>query len=147
MQTNTFTPNTGRTAASRTFKVLTVSRECGVVVDVDYALVTLIRTESGLVAAVNGAATTVDQAVRLLTGAEKVWLEAEVLAAPAVGKPTAHALHIELGKLGYKSHYALAAEVLSRPVTSLAALTADDVQLVRSYAYGQLSLPTGGVAA
>jgi hypothetical protein len=90
--------------------------------------------------------------VALLEGATQIWLEAEVLAGDAVtaqpaGKPAAHALHIELGRLGYRAHYALAAKVLERPVNSLAALTADELATVRSYAYGQLGLSTGTVAA
>lgn len=142
-----FTPNTGRIANSRTFKVLSISRECGVVVDVEYNVVTLTRTAAGLVATVDGAPAALEGAVRLLEGAAQVWLQAEVLAAQPVGKPAAHALHIELGQLGYRAHYALAAEILSKPVASLAALTADELATVRAYAYGQLGLPTGAVAA
>jgi len=37
--------------------------------------------------------------------------------------------------------------VLGRDVTSLAALTTEEAQLTRSFAYGQLGLPTGSVAA
>ena len=70
----------------------------------------------------------------------------EVVDAP-IGKPAAHQLHIELGRLGYKGHYALASEVLGVEVTSLAALNAEDAATVRSYAYGQLGLTTGSVAA
>ena len=40
-----------------------------------------------------------------------------------------------------------ASEALGRTVTSLEAITADERDLVRSYAYGQLSLTTGSVAA
>jgi len=41
----------------------------------------------------------------------------------------------------------VAAAVLGRGVTSLAALTAEEAALTRSFAYGQLGLPTGSVAA
>ncbi|WP_156103421.1 hypothetical protein [Deinococcus sp. YIM 77859] len=58
-------------------------------------------------------------------------------------------LHRELGRLGYRSgtHYALAEQALERPVSSLAALSAEEAATVRSYAYGQLGLATGSVAA
>lgn len=59
---------------------------------------------------------------------------------PPIGKPTACQLHRELGQLGYRDHYALAGEVLGRPVPSLAALTATEADQVRSYAYGQWGL-------
>ena len=52
-----------------------------------------------------------------------------VAAALPIGNPTARLLHIELGCLSYKSsasHYEVAAAVLGRDVTSLAALTAEE---------------------
>jgi len=39
------------------------------------------------------------------------------------------------------------AVLLGRDVTSLAALTAEEAALTHSFAYGQLGLPTGSVAA
>lgn len=60
--------------------------------------------------------------------------------APFAGKPAAHRLHILLGELGYRHHYALAAEVLGRPVSSLANLRPAELALVSSYAHGQLGL-------
>ena len=64
-----------------------------------------------------------------------------------IGNRAAHALHIELGRLGYGRGYGVASEVLEREVTSLAALSAEDAQEVMSYACGQLSLPTRGLVA
>lgn len=149
MNDSTFTPNTGTRAQSRTFNVLTVDRECGVVVDVRTSIVTLTRTEASLVAEVDGETTATEFAVRLLQQAERVWLLEEVLV-PVIGKATARLLHIELGRLGYRtsvSHYEAASAVLGRAVTSLATLTAEEAALTRSYAYGQLGLETGTVAA
>ncbi|WP_407538848.1 hypothetical protein Q0M94_11775 [Deinococcus radiomollis] len=64
-----------------------------------------------------------------------------------IGNRVAHALHIELGRLGYGRGYGVASEVLEREVTSLAALSAEDAQEVLSYACGQLSLPTRALVA
>ncbi|WP_161883453.1 hypothetical protein [Deinococcus alpinitundrae] len=44
-------------------------------------------------------------------------------------------------------HYALAGDALNRVVPSLAAITAEEHDLVREYAYGQLGLTVGGWAA
>jgi len=147
----TFQPNTDRRADYRKFDVLTVDRECGVVVDVRSHTVTLTRTAAGLIAEIDGLADTVDSAVRLLTQAQRVNLLEEVLTAPmptgVIGKAVACELHRELGRLGYREHYALAGDVLNRVVPSLAALTAAERDLVREYAYGQLGLQVGGWAA
>ena len=92
-----------------------------------------------------------ERAVATLRTAERVWLLEEVLApevsAPVIGKAVACELHRELGRLGYRAHYALAGDVLNRVVPSLAALTAEERNLVREYAYGQLGLMVGGWAA
>ncbi|GAA3995072.1 hypothetical protein GCM10022631_01460 [Deinococcus rubellus] len=149
MNDNTFTPNTGTRAQSRTFNVLSVTRECGVTTDVEYAIINLTRTDAGLSAQINGQSAELERAVRLLRQAERVWLLDEVLL-PVIGKPAARLLHIELGRLGYRtsaSHYEVAAAVLGRDVTSLATLTVEEAVITRSFAYGQLSLPTGTVAA
>ncbi|WP_237724906.1 hypothetical protein [Deinococcus alpinitundrae] len=151
----TFTPNTSRRADYRKFDVLTVDRKCGVVVDVPTNTVTLTRTAAGLVAEIDGQAATVESAVRLLAQAQRVSLLEEVLTAPTpvvavIGKAVACELHRELGRLGYRtsaSHYGVAATALGRDVTSLAALTAEEAQLTRSFAYGRLGLPTGSAAA
>lgn len=129
--------------------MLSIARECGVTVDVDLLEITLTRTETGLVAKVNGEAADFARAVGLLKEAEKVWLVSEVLsAAQPVGKRPAYLVHKELGRLGYRNgHYDLASQALERPVGSLAALTAEELATVRSYADGQLGRLTGSVAA
>ena len=145
----TFTPNTGRRALSRTFNVLIVTRECGVTTDVEYASVQLTRTDAGLSAQINGQPAELERAVATLRTAERVWLLDEVLL-PVIGKATARLFHAELGRLGYRtsaSHYETASVALGREVISLASLTADELIITRSFAYGQLSLPTGTVAA
>ena len=160
MNDTTFTPNTNRRADYRKFDVLTVDRECGVVVDVRSNTVTLTRKATGLVAEIDGQAAPLDSAVRLLTQAKRVNLLDEVMHLPTtasvaaevatIGNPAARLLHIELGRLGYRtsaSHYETASVALGREVTSLATLTAAEAVLTRSFAYGQLSLETGTVAA
>ncbi|WP_161883863.1 hypothetical protein [Deinococcus alpinitundrae] len=147
-----FTPNTGTRAHSRTFNVLSVTRECGVTTDVEYTTVQLTRTDTGLTAQINSQPTELERAVALLRTAERVWLLEEVLTsevptAPVIGKAIACELHRELGRLGYRAHYALAGDVLNRVVPSLAAITAEERNLVREYAYGQLGLMVGGWAA
>jgi len=151
MNDNTFTPNTGTTAHSRTFNVLSVTRECGVTTDVEYTTVQLTRAPQGLTAQINGQPAELERAVALLRTAERVWLIEEmrlpeVDTAP-IGKAVACELHRELGRLGYRAHYALAGEVLNRVVPSLAAITAAERDFVREYAYGQLGLQVGGWAA
>ena len=148
MNDNTFTPNTSVRALSRTFNVLSVTRECGVTTDVEYATVQLTRTEAGLSAQINGQPAELERAVATLRTAERVWLLEEVL--PVIGKAIARLLHVELGRLGYRtsaSHYETSSVALGREVTSLASLTAAEVVLTRSFAYGQLDLETGTVAA
>ena len=53
-----------------------------------------------------------------------------------LGNPAAK-LHRELGRLGFRDHYAAASEALGFPVRSLAELTAEQGRTVRSYARGQ----------
>ncbi|WP_161883941.1 hypothetical protein [Deinococcus alpinitundrae] len=150
-----FTPNTNRAAHSRTFNILSVTRECGVTTDVEYTTVQLTRADTGLTAQINGQPAELERAVATLRTAERVWLLEEVLTEPApvaaevavIGKAVACELHRELGRLGYREHYALAGDVLNRVVPSLAAITAAERDLVREYAYGQLGLMVGGWAA
>ncbi|UQN10145.1 hypothetical protein [Deinococcus sp. QL22] len=145
MNLTPFTPNTGRKADARTFHVLTVVRECGVTVDTEMNVVTLTRNATGNVATIDGEATTMDQAVRLLKGAEIVWLQAEVLSPVApmtdtLSKAEACDLHRLLGSFGFRNHYAVAEEMVGREVRSLTQVTADEAALIRSYAYGQFGL-------
>lgn len=70
-------------------------------------------------------------------------LDAQPVSTPSaapVGKATGRALHVELSRLGYREHYAAAADALGRPVPSLAALTAAEVKTVYAYAYGSLGM-------
>ncbi|GAA4017017.1 hypothetical protein GCM10022631_32030 [Deinococcus rubellus] len=53
----------------------------------------------------------------------------------------------ELGRLGYREHYALAGDVLNRVVPSLTILSAAERDLVCEYLYGQLGLMVGGWVA
>jgi hypothetical protein len=64
-----------------------------------------------------------------------------------IGNAAAHALHVQLGRLGYGRGYGVASEVLCCEVTSLAALSAENAREVLSYACGQLGLPTFGLVA
>ena len=58
-----------------------------------------------------------------------------------IGKAAAYELHKELGRLRYADHYATAAEVLERPVSSLAELTAEEAGAVRVYARVMRGVP------
>lgn len=58
-----------------------------------------------------------------------------------IGKAAAYELHKELGRLRFRDHYGTAAAALERPVSSLAELTAEESNTVRSYARGQWGLP------
>jgi len=151
------------TSISRTWAIVCFDRyePDDSIVDRHVHLVTLTADASGkLSALVDLEETTLDRAVMLLRWAktdgtyeqiEEVRLpEPEPVAAAPIGNPTARSLHIELGRLGYRtsaSHYEVAAAVLGRAVTSLATLTAEEAALTRSFAYGQLGLETGSVAA
>lgn len=130
--------NSNTRATTRTWNAHTTYRECGVVTALAVHVVTITRAGASFTAEVDGQSVDVLQADRILRAADRLEVVAEVLEAAPIGKAVACALHRELGALGYKSHYALAAEVLGFPVPSLAALTTENAALVRSYAYGQL---------
>ncbi|WP_161882486.1 hypothetical protein [Deinococcus alpinitundrae] len=74
-------------------------------------------------------------------------LTSQALAAPGIGKAVACGLHRGLGRLGYREHYTLAGDVLNRVVPSFAAITAEERDLVREYAYRQLGLVVCGWSA
>lgn len=126
---NTNTPSTP--ALSRTWQTVTTYRECGVIVEVARAAVTLTREVLGgpLSATVNGEACEVSRAVSLLGCADSLALTAEVLPAepPTIGKGRAQTLHKIMGRLGLPNlqHYGLAAAALCEPfpLDSLASLT------------------------
>lgn len=127
--------NTTTRALSRTWAAPTTYRECGVVVSVATYVVTISRTGQGFTAEVDGQPVDVLEADQVLRNADRLELLAEVL--PTIGKPAACNLHRELGRLGFKDHYATAADALGRPVPSLAALSPEDAYTVRNYARGQ----------
>lgn len=82
-----------------------------------------------------------EEAVRWMERAKlNGYVEMVTQSIPFAGKVAAHRLHVTLGSLGYKRHYEVAAEVLGRPVTSLAHLTGAELALVCTYAHGQLGL-------
>ncbi|CAM3991453.1 hypothetical protein [Deinococcus frigens] len=122
-------------AISRTWAAHTTYRECSVVMSTAVYAVTVSRTGQGFAAEVDGVPVDVVAADRVLRNADRLELLAETL--DTIGKPAACNLHRELGRLGFKDHYATAADALGRPVPSLAALTPVDAYTVRNYARGQ----------
>lgn len=161
---NDTTTPTRPTNISRTWAIVCYHRyeASGSIVDRSVHIVTLTANAAGkLSALVDLEEVTLDRAVMLLRWAKtdgtyeqvsELRLPEPVMAemAAPIGKATARLLHIELGRLGYRtsaSHYDVASVVLGRPVISLASLTAEEAALTRSFAYGQLGLETGSVAA
>lgn len=138
-------------AKTVTYKARVADREYGVIRSIQHHYVTLTRDHKGVKAAVvDGENVPFAEAVALLNAASQTEkIEEFYWPTPTIGKARACELHRELGRLGYRSatHYALAEQALERPVSSLAALTEEEAATVRSYAYGQLSLATGEVAA
>ncbi|OLV20131.1 hypothetical protein [Deinococcus marmoris] len=130
--------NSNTRATTRTWNAYTTYRECSVVTALAVHVVTMTRAGASFIAELDGRPVDMLHADRVLRAADRLEVVVEVLEAAPIGKATACALHRELGALGYKSHYALASEVLGVPVPSLAALTAEDAAVVRSYAYGQM---------
>lgn len=129
-------------AHTRTFRATVHHRPCGENWGDTTHTVTLTRTAQGITAEVNGQPATLEQGVRLLNAAARVdVLSEELMPLPAtIGNRAARDLHLTLARLGYRDHYTTASEVLERPVSSLAALTAEEAVTVRSYGYGQLGL-------
>ena len=121
-------------------------------------LITLTSGPTGqLSAVIDGQNTPVSEADRLLTWAraegvlevvseEQLPVSVTPAAAP-IGNELASQLHKELGRLQFGRGYDLASEVLQRRVTSLAALTMAEHDLVREYAYGQWGVRVGERAA
>lgn len=135
-------------ALFRAWQATVTYRECGTVTDVQTYTVTMSRTAQGVTATLNGRPADVLTAARILSSAQSenaLTVTAEILDTPstparAIGKAAAYDLHRELGRLKYRDHYGTAAAALGEPVASLAALTAEQAQTVRSYAYGQWSM-------
>ena len=135
-----------------TYRARVADVEYGVTLSVTTHHITLTRDHSGsLSAIVDGENVEYSYAEGLLNLSEAQKhtpeLLEEVILTPTIGKQAARALHIELGRLGHKNHYALAAEVLGKTVASLADLTEEEAVEVRSYGYGVLGCATGSVAA
>lgn len=81
--------------------------------------------------------------VLALMGSRAESLPSAEVPAPArvtIGKAAARVLHVDLARLGFRNHYATAAEALGRAVSSLASLTPAESATVRSYARGQWGL-------
>ncbi|MPY67818.1 hypothetical protein F8S09_14190 [Deinococcus sp. SDU3-2] len=174
MHASTLRP--ARPLASRTLEAAADLRPYGENWGTVTRTVTLTRTPAGILAAVDGEAAPLADALAILKRADRVTVLAEVPATdptaplltrraerraevarltaegvsaweamqqaartlpPVIGKAAARELHRELGRLGFRNHYATAAEVLERPVPSLALLSAEDAHTVRSYARGQ----------
>lgn len=122
-------------ALTRTWEVVTLYRECGVVTDKARDIVTLTRTAAGLEGIVNGEAVEAIAAIRLLHGAHNLTVISEELEPATIGKPAAESLHRRLSRAGVpsKEHYGFASAALDKPVYSLALLTADERDAVLAF--------------
>lgn len=147
---------TSNPALARTWRTHNTLEMDGIVVSSSTHTVTLSREVVGgpLSAEVDGWPDSVERAVNLLKDAWKTEVLDEVLsdtpepeivptvsadayAQPAIGLRNAFELHRELGRLKVRDHYALAAELLARPVSSFATLSRTEEKMIYSYAYGQ----------
>ena len=122
-------------AITRTWEVVTLYRECGVVTDKARDIVTLTRTAAGIEGTVNGEPVEAIKAIALLHGAHSLTVISEELQPAAIGKPAAESLHRRLGRAGVpsKEHYGFASAALDTPVYSLALLTADERDTVLAF--------------
>lgn len=115
----------------------------GVTVQVRRHTVALYRSRytGEIMGLIDGNAVPLERAVSVILSADvvtKVYEELEQLPAAApIGNQAARTLHVDLSRLGFRDHYATAADALGRPVASLADLTAAESATVRSYARGQ----------
>jgi hypothetical protein len=73
----------------------------------------------------------------------EVALAVPVAPTERLGNARAHQLHIELGTLGFERGYGCASDALGYTVTSLAALSVGEANLVLVFAYGQWGRVTG----
>lgn len=122
-------------ALSRTFHTVTEYRAYGEYWGNAAHTVTLSREYVGgpLSAEVDGEAADLDRAVKIITGATRQEVTAEVLAplpAPTIGKARAAKLHKLMGRAGLFEHYGFAARALGREVFSLASLTEEEARTV-----------------
>lgn len=116
-------------ALSRTWEAQTTYRECSVVTGTATYTVTMTRTADGFTATVDGQPMDVLNAARILSGADRLTVTAEVLDTPpaTIGKGRACELHRIMGKVGlsHAQHYAFAAAALGEwsPLPTLSELT------------------------
>lgn len=133
-------------ALSRTFRTVTEYRPYGEYWGDSVHIVTLSRDHVGgpLVAEVDGEAADIDRAVRIITGATRKEVTAEVLAplpAPTIGKARAAKLHQLMGCAGLFEHYGFAARALGREVYSLASLTEKEARTVWAFVQHMTTAP------
>ncbi|MBZ9713725.1 hypothetical protein [Deinococcus multiflagellatus] len=122
-------------ADSRTWNATVTYQECGVVTERITYTVTLTRTPAGIEATVNGEACALERALNILRGATELKMTSEVLAPPTIRRTYAAHLHRLMGRVGLRKgeHYALASAALERPVSSFAALTEPEAEIVFSF--------------
>ena len=138
---NTTTNTTTSTKPSALFRawLATVTyRECGVVTDVTTYTVTMSRTQTGIVATVNGKEVDVLTADRILSNAQAdngLTVTAEIFdtPTPTIGKARAHRLHKIMGRLGLHDHYGVARRATGQDIFSLAQLTEEQAKEVWAY--------------
>ena len=126
-------------ATFKKWEARVITEQYGVLLDITTYTVTAEFDGTGYSATINGRPAELRDAFVLVTTAEKqggLTLLEEVRP-DTIGKKAAHVMHQELAHLRFADHYAVAADALGRPVSSLAALTAAEANLVYSYAYGQ----------
>ncbi|CAM4038852.1 hypothetical protein [Deinococcus frigens] len=122
-------------ALSRTWEAHTTYRECSVVTGTALHTVTMTRTQGGFTATVDGQPVDVLDAARILSGADRLTVTAEVLdTPPTIGKGRACELHRIMGKVGlsHAQHYAFAAAALGEwsPLPTLSELTESEARTV-----------------
>jgi hypothetical protein len=120
------------------------------------ATVTAFKVGNQIISAlVDGAEATLERAANLLTWAKRegtltVTETVEEAQPISIGKRVACTLHKDLARMGYShssSHYQIAAEALERPVSSLAALSAEEAAAVFGYAQAQMGMSSTRWAA
>lgn len=132
------------TNITRTFATVTNCRLDNIIIDRITHTVTLSADGQGvLTATVDGVQVDVQTADRLLCWAKQdgsVTVLETVRGVEGISKGEASNLHRVLGRLGFKNHAQVAADVLGRMVASFTQLSRDEARLVRSYAHGQMGL-------
>ncbi|UQN07401.1 hypothetical protein [Deinococcus sp. QL22] len=124
--------STAPRAITRTWEAHLTYRECSVITGTATHTVTLTRTPAGLEATVDGEASELARAVRILGAADALTLTAETLELAPIGKARASKLHRLMARYGVptKEHYAFASAALDAPVYSLALLSEPDARNV-----------------